>query len=104
MVLRTHPDSTPVRLDLLVRINQAAMAAFSFWSVFQFHGSRSATLVGEPGQNIRKPGLGIDFVHCRSRQVYIRRRRDGLRRLSRRMSNSFFRPPQRAELVRRRCW
>ena len=40
----THPANTPGRRDLPVRISQAATAALC-WCAFQFHGSRSATLL-----------------------------------------------------------
>ena len=42
----THPASTPGRRDLPLRIAQAAAAAaLGCWFAFQFHGSRSATLL-----------------------------------------------------------
>jgi hypothetical protein len=42
---RTHPASTPGRRDGLPRSAQAATAALDCWFAFQFHGSRSATLL-----------------------------------------------------------
>ena len=44
-LLRTHPASTPGRRDGLPRSAQAATAALDCWFVFQFQGSRSATLL-----------------------------------------------------------
>src|SRR6266852_8292802 len=41
----THPASTPGRRDGLPRSAQAATAALDCWFAFQFHGSRSATLL-----------------------------------------------------------
>ena len=41
----THPASTPGRRDGLPRSAQAATAALNCWFAFQFHGSRSATLL-----------------------------------------------------------
>ena len=42
---RTHPASSPGRRDSLPRSAQAATAALNCWFAFQFHGSRSATLL-----------------------------------------------------------
>jgi CheY-like chemotaxis protein len=42
---RTHPASTLGRRDGLPRSAQAATAALDCWFAFQFHGSRSATLL-----------------------------------------------------------
>ena len=42
-LLCTHPTKTPGRRDLPLMATQAA--TLDCWSAFQFHGSRSATLL-----------------------------------------------------------